>query len=71
VTASILSVLVSSSSALVGVALTVSPIHQDWNEGTLSVTAIVQYAGVGILCLEAGFIALNSARKAATRRESR
>jgi hypothetical protein len=51
--ASILGTLLSLLSVLIGIAMTKDAFHHDLNGGALSLAAIFQYAGVGILCLGA------------------
>jgi hypothetical protein len=49
----IIGALLSLLSSLVGITMTKDVLYQDLHRGLLSLTAIFQYAGVGMLCLGA------------------
>jgi hypothetical protein len=63
-TGAVLGALLSLVSALIGVAMTKDVFHQDLNEGALSLAAIFQYMGVGMLCLGALVVAIYAAMAA-------
>jgi hypothetical protein len=54
------SALMSLVSVVMAAVMTKSPFYQDMREGLLSVSAVFQYVGVGVLCLGALTIAIYS-----------
>jgi len=61
---SALGVLVSGCSATICILMTKDAFYQDRDAGTLSLGAIFQYAGLGMLCLGAIAVAIYSAKTA-------